>query len=96
MKQNNRKKTWKAIVAVMLVMATLFSISTVVSAEFVEELFEEVCEMMRSSSSNTGTGGCEAEYEECQGCFVKTKVTWHCVPGCNQKHWSKELGTCKC
>ena len=36
MKQNNRKNTWKAIMAVMLVMATLFTASTVVSAGFVE------------------------------------------------------------
>ena len=51
MKHNNRKNTWKAIVAVMLVMATLFSISTMVSAEFVEELFEEICDTMKTSSS---------------------------------------------
>ena len=50
MKQNNRKNTWKAILAVMLVMATLFSISTMVSANFVEEIFEEVCDMMTVSS----------------------------------------------
>ena len=53
MKQNNRKNTWKAIVAVMLVMATLFSISTMVSADFVNEVFEEVCDMMSTSSSTS-------------------------------------------
>ena len=59
MKQNNRKNTWKAIVAVMLVMATLFSISTMVSANFVELLFNEEYSVMTSSSSkaNSCIGG---------------------------------------
>ena len=59
MKQNNRKNTWKAIVAVMLVMATLFSISTMVSADFVELLFNEEYSVMTSSSSkaNSCIGG---------------------------------------
>ena len=62
MKQNNRKNTWKAIVAVMLVMATLFSISTMVSAGFVEEIFEEVCDMMTTSSSYFG-GDCSGGHD---------------------------------
>lgn len=50
MKQNNRKNTWKAIVAVMLVIATLFAASSAVSASFVEILFRDEYETMSSSS----------------------------------------------
>lgn len=70
MKQNNRKNTWKAIVAVMLVMATLFSISTMVSAGFVEEVFEEVCDMMTTSSSNT--------HVHTNDCYSDVQVTVKC------------------
>lgn len=94
MKQNNRKNTWKAIVAVMLVMATLFSISTMVSAGFVEEVFEDVCEMMTTSSAE---GECNATsslvYFECGNC--PKGVVWSCG-GC-AKHKNKDFGTiCKC
>ena len=96
MKQNNRKNTWKAIVAVMLVMTTLFSISTAVSADFVETVFEEVCELMRTSSSNTGI--CTPNYDTCPKCFVKKSVTYTCIPGCRNKDHKgeRELGTCQC
>ena len=94
MKQNNRKNTWKAIVAVMLVMATLFSVSTAVSAGFVKEIFEEVCDMMTTSSS---TVECKATYEieyfECGNC--PKGAVWSCG-GC-AKHKNKDFGTiCKC
>ena len=52
MKQNNRKNTWKAIMAVMLVMATLFTASTVVSAGFVEFILGTEYAVMLSSSTN--------------------------------------------
>ena len=55
MKQNNKKKTWKAIVAVMLVMASLFAVSTSVNAGLVEVLFEEeLTELVTLSSSSNG------------------------------------------
>lgn len=54
MKQNNRKNNWKAFVAVILVMVTLFTISTAVSADFVDTVFEKVCEVMTTSSNNSG------------------------------------------
>lgn len=38
-------------------MTTLFSISTMVSAGFVEEVFEEVCDMMTTSSYLSGDCG---------------------------------------
>lgn len=94
MKQNNRKKTWKAIVAVVLVMASLFSISTAVSAGFVQEVFEEVCVMM-SSSSVIQDLPCYPEYTICV-CGVTTFVTWHCMGGCKANHTSKPLGDCRC
>lgn len=56
MKQNNMRRKLKAIVAVMLVMTTLFSISTMVSAGFVKEVFEEVCGLMTTSSANSTCG----------------------------------------
>ena len=64
MKQNNRKKTWKAIVAVVLVMTSLFAISTAVSAEFVDTVFEEVYDLMTTSSNNSAHTHTDACYEE--------------------------------
>ena len=61
MKQNNRRTKLKAIVAVVLVMASLFAMASLVSAGFVEEVFSEVCELMTTSSS-----GSEPEPEECE------------------------------
>lgn len=52
MKQNNRRKTWKAVVAVVLMIVALFAVSTMVSAGFIETVFDEVYELM-STSSNT-------------------------------------------
>ncbi|MBR5313280.1 MAG: hypothetical protein IKU40_10410 [Clostridia bacterium] len=54
MKQNNPKKTWKAIVAVVLVMTSLFAMSAVVNAEIVERIFgEEIYVGMTMSSSRS-------------------------------------------
>lgn len=68
MKQNNTGRKLKAFLAVVLVMVSLFSISTAVSAGFVQEVFEEVCELMTTSSSYTyGDHKCNKgryEYEE--------------------------------
>lgn len=63
MKQNNRKKTWKAIVAVVLVMASLFAMASLVSAGFVEEIFSEVCELMTTSSSGGGGSDCSSGHD---------------------------------
>ncbi len=68
MKQNNRKKTWKAVVAVVMVMASLFAVSTVVSAGFVNEVFEEVCEMMTSSNVS--------QHEHTMDCYIR--VVYYC------------------
>lgn len=53
MKQNNRKNTWKAVVAVMIVMASLFAVSTAVSAGFVENVLGEEYEELILTSSST-------------------------------------------
>ena len=71
MKQHNRKKVWKAIVAIVLVMVSLFSISTAVSAGFVEKVFEEVCDMINYSSSNT--------HVHTQNCYTDVTVTVKCT-----------------
>ena len=96
MKQNNRKTAWKAVVAVVLVMASLFTVSTMVSASFVEEVLEEVFDMMSLTSSNTGT--CKENPTVCPGCNVKTQTSYICVPGCTNRHHKKplDLGTCQC
>ena len=52
-----RQMTKKAIVAVVLVMASLFAMASLVSAGFVEEVFSEVCELMTTSSAGTGGNG---------------------------------------
>ena len=80
MKQNNRKNTWKAIAAVVLVMTTLFSISTMVSAGFVEEIFEEVCDMM-NTSSYVGCNDHEDAYP------IRNFVSGKC-PNCQGKLYS--------
>lgn len=64
MKQNNRRTKLKAVVAVVLVMASLFAISTVVSAGFVEDVFEEVCEMMTTSSN-------VSQHEHTLDCYIR-------------------------
>ena len=89
MKQNNKKKTWKAIVAVILVMVTLFSISTMVSAGFVEKVFEEVCELMMTSSSGT-SDNCDHDKKgehmvECGDCHQKYLESYYCSK-CGQGH----------
>ncbi len=93
MKQNNRKMTWKAIVAVVLVIASLFSISTAVSAGFVNEVFEEICVMM--SSSIIQDLPCYYVHTVC-ACGVTTYVTWYCMGGCKADHESRPLGDCRC
>ena len=70
MKQHNRKKAWKAIVAIVLVMVSLFLISTAVSAGFVEKVFEEVCDMINYSSSNT--------HVHTQNCYTDVTVIVKC------------------
>ena len=96
MKQNNKKNTWKAIVAVMLVMATLFSISTMVSANFVEEIFEEVCDMMTVSSS-ISKADCPAtsSIKWCPntGCHKQIECVWS---GCLCGHHVTKPYRCDC
>lgn len=95
MKQSNKKKTWKAIVAVMLVMATLFSISTMVSAGFVEEIFEEVCDMMTVSSS-ISKKDCPAvkSYKPCDYCQRPITAVWTgCICG---HHTTTDIKSCGC
>ena len=73
MKQNNRKNTWKAIVAVMLVMASLFAVSTAVSAGFGELILDEeyIVILSVTSSSEPKPLKCEhpivlfSHYEDC-------------------------------
>ena len=57
MKQNNCRTKLKAIIAVVLVMASLFAMASLVSAGFIEEVFSEVCELMTTSSAGTGENG---------------------------------------
>ncbi len=52
MKQNDRKNTWKAFVAVVMVMASLFTISTAVSAGFVENVLGKEYEKLILTSSS--------------------------------------------
>lgn len=78
MKQNNRKKTWKAIVAVVLVMVSLFTISTAVSAEFVELIFDEKeADVMLLYSSNDDCDHIEKVHKrnEEYRCIVKGCMT---------------------
>ena len=95
MKQNNRRTKLKAIVAVVLVMASLFAMASLVSAGFVEEVFSEVCERMTASSS--GASGCNAtpKYRMCEKGNCVLGVSWSCG-GCST-HQNKDFGrTCTC
>ena len=58
MKQNNCRTKLKAIIAVMLVMVSLFAVSTAVSAGVVESIFNEKYSeiIMMLTSSNAGGG----------------------------------------
>lgn len=88
------KKKIVMVTAIVLLIGLLFSMASLVSAGFVEEIFKESCEIMRGSS---GSGGCTPHYEECPKCYVKLSVTWECIPGCNQNHQDmEELGQCNC
>ena len=52
MKQNKRKNTWKTIVAVLLVVTSLFAMSSLVNAGIVELILgEEYAELAATSSS---------------------------------------------
>ena len=53
MKQNNRKNTWKAIVAFALVMVSLFAMTSFVNAEIVELIFGEECADVASVTSSS-------------------------------------------
>lgn len=55
MSQNKVKITWKAIVAIALVMATLIAMSAAVSAGFVEFIFGEEYEVAATSSGSGGS-----------------------------------------
>lgn len=59
-----KRNELKVIIAIILVMATLFALASLVSAGFVEEILGEMSEMMRSSS---GEKTCK-----------HTPVTLHC------------------
>ena len=51
MSEKRVKITWKRIVAAVLVMAALIAMSSIVSAGFMEPLFDETFEVMVASSS---------------------------------------------
>ena len=53
MKQNNRKHTWKAVVAVALVMASLFAMASFVNAEIVELILGEECAEVAAVTSSS-------------------------------------------
>lgn len=53
MKQNNRKNTWKAVVAVALVMASLFAMASFVNAEIVELILGEECAEVAAVTSSS-------------------------------------------
>lgn len=89
------KQKFKAIVAAVLVMASLFAMSSLVSAGFVEEVFSEVCELMSTSSS--GVSGCSGtqSYRMCDNNNCYLGVTWSCG-GCSI-HQNKDFDrNCTC
>jgi hypothetical protein len=82
MLQNNVKVTWKAIFAIVLVMATLIAMSTAVSAGFVEFILGEDFVIMATSSTthtHTSDGGVRIYTWQCpHGGYVYTSTT-HCI-----------------
>lgn len=81
MTQNKVKVTWKAIVAIMLVMATIIAMSALVSAEFMESFLGEEIELMAATSSgpsghthsyyNNGTGDTNCQKDTSHGMLTK-------------------------
>ncbi len=95
MKQNNRKNTWKAVVVVMLVMVSLFAVSTAVSAGVVESIFNEKYSEIITMLTSSNDGGGEAihvhkkisrecdEHGEYESFICQAPEPYKCAsPGC--------------
>ena len=95
MKQNNCRTKLKAIIAVVLVMASLFAMASLVSAGFVEEVFSEVCGLIATSSNGGGTCPATSTPIYCSTHpYMKTGCTWSgCTCG---GHKSVSWGCCEC
>lgn len=70
-------------------MASLFSMASLVSAGFVEEVFSEVCELMTTSSSGTSDScNCNSDgvnKAKCASCGVEYIQSYYCTK-CGQVH----------
>ena len=78
MKKNSTSKKLKAAVAVILVMVSLFAMTVFVSAEFIEEVFNEICATMASSGSGNTICPATASYVYCSNkdCQKQIKCIW--------------------
>ncbi len=95
MLKNNTNITWKAVIAVLLVMVSLVSMSSVVSASFIELILEEVGELYTLTSSNNRP--CEAvpRFITCAH-GVQTGCEWvGCTCGtCKNTYYPQECDQC--
>ena len=93
MKHNNRK-TWKAITAIALMMASLFIMSSIVSAGVVELLLgEEGCEVLSLTSSSQNTDNDDEDGDEHEHEWLQRWSYYVCSCGVEN---SKEYFECSC
>ncbi len=99
MKQNNKKNTWKAVVAVVMVMTMLFTMSSLVNASIIEWFFDtEYDEIITYSSSNGGHAGSHfwihtGKYSRCTVCKMNKKIYMCAISQCPKT--SVEQCNCK-
>lgn len=98
MKKNNRKNKLKAVVAVMLVITSMFTMSSLVNASIIEwilgEEYAEVVSVTSSSSWKSHSGDCvyARDFNQYRTC-TKHDITLYklfCIIGnCTESHWEK-------
>ena len=94
MTNNNRKITWKAIVAVVLVMASLFAMSSLVNAGIVELILGEEYAAVASawsSSWKSHSGDCQwinsDEYKVCTQHNTRQTKQICMITDCTEYYW---------
>lgn len=75
MKQNNVRRKLKAIVAVVLTMVSLFTMSSIVNAGFVELILGEDYEFIVMTATSSSESGCEWHGNGTKGFCVDCKQT---------------------
>ena len=92
MKQNNCKTKLKAIIAVMLVMVSLFAMASMVNAGIVELIFGDEYEVVAMATSSSCHHQWHKESEEVCAKCKQTITTYKC--GCGSVKTEPQNHTC--